>query len=128
MSANFWSYFWSIAWTFVAVAYFMLVVFVFADILRDRTMSGWSKAGWTIFLIILPFPTALVYLVVRGDSMEQRHRARQLEIDERADEYVMHAMGKSPADRIAAAKKLFDDGAISEAEYGRLKTKVLTGD
>lgn len=128
MSANFWNIFWSIVSTFVTVAYFMLVVFIFADILRDRTMSGWSKAGWTIFLIILPFPTALVYLVVRGNSMEARFAQRQRQINERADEYAMNAIGKTPADRIAAAKKLFDDGTINEAEYARLKTKVLAGD
>ncbi|KFL27465.1 hypothetical protein JP74_07770 [Devosia sp. 17-2-E-8] len=127
MSATFWNYFWYIASTFLVFAYFILVIFVFADMLRDRTMSGWAKAGWTIFLIILPFPIALVYLIVRGDSMQQREVERQRAMAERADEYIVNAIGKTPADRIAAAKKLFDDGAINEAEYARLKTKVLAG-
>jgi len=128
VSANFWYYFWSIAWTFVAIAYLMLVVFVFADILRDRTMSGWAKAGWTVFLILFPFPTALVYLIVRGDSMERRELERQRAIEQRADEYLMKAVGKTPADRIATVKKLLDDGAIDQAEYQRLKSMVLAGD
>jgi hypothetical protein len=56
------------AWT---VWIWMMVVFL-SDIFRRRDLSGGAKAGWTVFLILLPFLGALFYLAQNGDGIAER--------------------------------------------------------
>src|SRR3954447_26850082 len=57
-----------------------MMVVVFGDIFRSDDLSGWGKALWTIFVIVLPYLGVFVYLIARGKKMGEhavRDAARQ---------------------------------------------------
>jgi uncharacterized membrane protein len=113
-------------WVFVFVAYLMVIFSIIGDLFRDHTLSGWWKAVWIIFLIFLPFITALVYLIARGGSMQKRAMAQAQEMQTAQAEYIRQTAGSSSAaDDIAKAKTLLDSGAITQAEFDSLKAKAL---
>ncbi|MBP1161082.1 hypothetical protein ABIC28_001896 [Rhodococcus sp. PvR044] len=124
---SFWDFLWLIIITFAFVAYLMLLFSIIGDLFRDHKLSGWWKAVWVFFLIFVPFLTALIYLIARGDSMTKRSIAQAQQYKEQQDAYIKTvAGGKSPADQIADAKALLDSGAITEAEFTALKSKALS--
>jgi len=113
-------------WSFVFISYLMVVFTIIGDIFRDHSLNGWLKAVWIIFLVFLPFLTALVYLIARGQGMAER-RAEQIgQLREAQTAYIRATAGTaSPADDIAKAKTLLDSGAITPGEYESLKAKAL---
>ncbi len=120
-----------ILWTtlviFFMIMYFMILFSILGDLFRDHEESGWAKAVWVIFLILLPFLTALIYLIVRGNGMAKRNMQAQADAQKQFNEYVQSvASSGSPTDQIAQAKSLLDSGAIDQAEYDRLKAKALS--
>jgi hypothetical protein len=116
--------FWSILIFFCWVAWIWIVITVFADLFRRDDISGWGKAGWVVFVIVLPFLGVLVYLIAQHDGMRDRS-VRQAEAQKQAfDQYVREAAGGS-ADEIAKAKQLLDSGAITQEEFDALKRKAL---
>ncbi|MHB9857298.1 SHOCT domain-containing protein [Streptomyces sp. YIM S03343] len=114
-------------WFFLWVMWFVLLFRVFGDLFRDDSVSGWGKAGWTIFVIALPFVGVFVYLVARGRGMGERdlRQAQQQEKAFRA--YVQETAGTQPSEAEALAKLagLHDHGDITDAEYAQAKAKVL---
>jgi membrane protease subunit (stomatin/prohibitin family) len=90
-------------------------------------MSGWAKAAWTLFVIVLPFLGVMVYLIARGSEMaERRDRDISQMLDRGNAQYAATATAhQGSAAEIAEAKKLLDSGAIDEAEFAQLKTNVL---
>ena len=127
---NFWSIIWIVIWSFVFVAYLFVLFYILTDLFRDRELSGWWKALWIIFLIFAPYLTALVYIIARGRGMSERQMAAAKEARSETDAYIKHvaaggAGGKSPAEHIADAKALLDNGTINQAEFDKLKTKAL---
>ncbi len=112
---------------FLFVAYLMVLFSIIADLVRDRGTSGWLKALWVFFLIVLPILTALVYLIVNGRKMAQRREQERREARSATDAYIREvARTASPADQVAAAKRLLDSGAITAQEYEDLKDKALS--
>ncbi len=69
---SFWDIIWWFLWIFVFVAYMFALFSIVVDLFRDRKLNGWWKAVWLIFLIFVPFLTALVYLIARGRGMAER--------------------------------------------------------
>lgn len=128
---SFWSTIWDAIWWFLAififVAYLMALLSVISDLFRDRELSGIAKAVWLLFLIFLPFLTALVYLVARGKGMAERSAAQAQAARAETDAYIRSAAqgGDSPTTEIARAKELLDSGAISAEEYAVLKQTAL---
>ena len=122
-----WEVFVSMFWFMLLFAWIWLLITILSDIFRDRTLGGWSKALWVLFIIILPWLGALVYLIVRGGSMHERARrtAEANEANFRA--YVQDAAGSSAstADEIRKLAELRDSGAITAAEYESAKAKIL---
>jgi hypothetical protein len=96
-------------------------------VFRRRDLSGWGKAGWTVFLIVLPFLGALTYLVVHHDGMADRNvkqaRAAQAEFDDYVKTVAKN--GGGAAAEIEKAKSLLDSGAINQSEFEALKAKAL---
>jgi hypothetical protein len=129
---NFWSIIWIVIWSFVFVAYLFVLFYILTDLFRDRELSGWWKALWIIFLIFVPYLTALVYIIARGSGMSERQMAAAKEARSETDAYIKQVAGasaggggKSPAEHIAEAKKLLDSGTINQAEFDQLKAKAL---
>ncbi|MFE6994362.1 SHOCT domain-containing protein [Microbacterium sp. NPDC057659] len=122
---GFWDFFWYMIWAFFFIAYLMVLFSIIGDIFRDRKLNGWLKAVWIIFLIFVPFLTALVYLIARGQGMAERSAEQAQQAKEATDSYIRQAAGKSAADEIADAAKLLAAGTITTEEYEKLKAKAL---
>ncbi|ALV45377.1 hypothetical protein MB46_07590 [Arthrobacter alpinus] len=123
---NFWETLWSIVVFFLFLSYLILLFQIVGDIFRDQTQKGWVKAVWIFFLLVLPLLTALVYLIVRGEGMAQRQVQAVQTAQHEAETYIREvARPLSPAEQIAAAKALLDEGAIDANEFAALKTKAL---
>ena len=127
---DFWSTIWDAIWwfftIFVFVAYLIALFSIISDLFRDRELSGVYKAIWLLFLIFLPFLTALVYLIFRGRGMGDRAERQTREAKAAAEDYIRTVAG-GPASEIAQAKQLLDSGTISEAEFQSLKQSALEG-
>ncbi|GAB3604793.1 hypothetical protein GCM10027413_02020 [Conyzicola nivalis] len=106
-------------------AYLFMFIWIVYDLFRDRTLGGWAKAVWLVFLVFVPFLTALVYLIARGAGMADRARARPEQAPEYSDEYVRSVSFANPAAEIAKAKTLLDQGILSAGEFDALKAKAL---
>jgi hypothetical protein len=116
---------WTMIIFFAWVAWIWIAITVFVDIFRRHDISGWGKAAWVVFVIVLPFLGVLVYLIAQHDGMRDR-TVKQAETQQAAfDQYVREAAGGSAAE-IAKAKELLDSGAISQAEYDAIKAKALS--
>ncbi len=114
-------------WFFLWVLWFFLLFRVLMDIFRSRDLGGWGKAGWTIFVMLLPFLGVLVYLIARGGEMHERDVAQATAQDEAFRAYVRDAAQQngSTADELAKLADLHDHGVISDADFERGKAKVL---
>ena len=114
-------------WIFALVCYLMVLFYIISDLFSDHELSGWWKAVWIVVLIIFPFLGALVYLIARGPGMQRRAKARYEQAKAAQDSYIQQAVGTTdPADQIARAKELHDQGIIDDAEYQQLKAKALS--
>jgi hypothetical protein len=125
---SFWDFFWFIISFFLLMAYLVVLFQILTDLFRDRETSGWLKAVWVFFLIIVPLITSLVYLIARGQKMTERNIAAVKAAQTGQEEYIRSVSGgaSSPADEIGRAKGLLDSGAISQQEFDALKAKALS--
>jgi hypothetical protein len=111
---------------FAWVIWFWILVRVLGDVFRRHDLSGWSKAGWTLFMIVLPFLGVLIYLIAHGKEMGRRDIEQARANKAQFDEYVRSTVAEDGgAAQIAQAKSLLDNGAITQAEYDSLKAKAL---
>jgi Short C-terminal domain/Phospholipase_D-nuclease N-terminal len=118
--------FWTMLEIFAFVIWFWLLIIIFGDIFRSHDLGGWSKALWTIFVIILPLIGILTYLIVRGGGMHER-AAQQAQRQQKAfDSYVKEAAGSSnTADELAKLAELKNNGTLTDAEFETQKAKLL---
>lgn len=119
--------FWTMLMIFLWVLWFMLLFRIIGDIFRDDELGGWGKAGWTVFVILLPFLGVFVYLIARGRGMGERELSRVRRNEEQFRSYVRETAGSggSQADELARLAELKNSGAITEAEFAQAKAKVL---
>ncbi|GGY51464.1 SHOCT domain-containing protein [Streptomyces omiyaensis] len=126
------SVFWSMLWFFLWVLWFILLFRIITDIFRDHEMNGWAKAGWLAFVILLPFLGVLVYIIARGKNMGRREiaqaRAQQQDFDAYIRRTASGTARPSSADELARLSDLHARGAITDEEFRRAKTLVLTDD
>lgn len=122
---DFWDIIWFIVVSFFFIAYLMVMFSILMDLFRDHETSGWAKAVWVVFLLIFPFITALIYLVVRGKSMAERRTADTIQLKQAQDAYIRQVAGSDPTAQIANGKKLLDDGAITAEEFEQIKRTAL---
>jgi len=120
--------FWTIFEVFLWVIWFWILITVFIDIFRSADLSGWGKALWFLFVLLIPLIGVLVYLIARGGSMHDRAAQQVQQEDAEARRYIQQAAAESPAstaDQLAKLADLRDRRVISDAEFDREKAKVL---
>jgi uncharacterized membrane protein YgcG len=116
---------WSMIIFFAWVVWIWMMILILGDLFRRRDASGWAKAAWVVFMLVLPFLGVLVYLVVTHDGMAARGAEAAQSQRERFDEYVRSVGGGGAAGEIAKAKELYDDGAITRGEFDTIKARAL---
>ena len=117
---------WTMFVFFAWVLFFWLLFVVFGDLFRRHDIGGWGKAGWTVFVICLPYLGILVYLIAEGRGMGERRLAEVQAAQSQMDAHVRSVAGSSNGvEQIAKAKQLLDSGAITQAEYDAIKAKAL---
>ena len=119
--------FWTIFLIFLWVLWFWVLITIFIDIFRSDDLSGWGKAGWFIFVLIIPVIGVLVYLIVRGGKMHQRQVQDAQAQDQQFRSYVQEVAGPqtSSADELAKLADLRDKGVITAQEFESQKAKLL---
>jgi phosphoglycerol transferase MdoB-like AlkP superfamily enzyme len=120
--------FWSMVWFVLFFIWIWLLVTVFADVFRSHDLSGWGKAFWTLFVILLPYLGVFVYLIARGDNMREHSQERARAVDTAQREYIRGVVGTNGSDtaaELARLAELRDRGVISEAEFKQAKAKAL---
>src|SRR3954451_6386020 len=117
---------WSMIIFFAWVIWIWMMVVILTDVFRRRDIGGWTKAAWTVFMIVLPFLGVLAYLITQHDAMAQRSADQAKAAQQQMDDYVKSvSSGNGAAGEIEKAKKLLDTGAITPAEFDSLKSKAL---
>ena len=119
---------WTMFLFFLLILWIWLVITVFIDIFRNHEMNGWAKAGWTIFIIIVPWLGVLVYLIVHGGDMQRRRIDEAAQVQAAQNDYirtVADTSGQSNADQLEKLKSLHDQGVLTDDEYQQQKAKVL---
>ena len=113
---------------FLFFAWFMCLFWVLGDIFRSKDLGGGGKTVWVIFVIIVPWLGVLVYLIARGEGMQERQLEQAKAMQAAQAVYIQSVAGSTTAtDQIASAKSLLDAGTITQAEFDALKAKALTG-
>jgi hypothetical protein len=113
---------------FIWILWFWLLFTVFADVFRRHDISGWAKAAWLIFTILLPFLGVFVYLITQNTGMTERNLERARTQRAQFDDYVRETAGGGgggTAAEIERAKSLLDSGAITQSEFDAIKQKAL---
>ena len=118
--------FWSMLWFFMFFLWIWLLIMIFADIFRSE-ISGWGKAGWVLFVIVLPFLGVLIYLIANGDDMQNRSMKQATDAQNAQREYIQSVAGggSSSADEIEKLASLRDSGHITNEEFQAQKAKLL---
>jgi uncharacterized membrane protein YcjF (UPF0283 family) len=118
---------WSMIIFFAWVAWLIILFRVIADVFRRHDTSGWGKAAWLIFVIVLPFLGVLIYLIAHGDDMAKRDLEQARAAQANMDDYVKSVAGSGggAAAEIDKAKQLLDSGAITQVEFEAIKAKAI---
>jgi hypothetical protein len=117
----------SMLYFFLFIIWFWLLISVFTDIFRSHDLSGWAKAAWSLFIIVLPMLGVLVYMIARGHKMTEHAVDEAQRQDEMFRRYVKDVAGTptSEVDELTKLASLHDKGVIDDDEYRRMKARLL---
>ena len=111
---------------FTWVVWIWMMIMILSDVFRRHDISGWGKAAWVVFLIVLPFIGVLVYLVAQHDGMAERRSSDLRDAEAQMDDYLRSVPAEQgPASEIAKAAQLRDSGAITQTEFETIKAQAL---
>ena len=117
---------WWLMAVFFMVVYFMMLFRIIIDVFRNHASSGWVKAGWLIFLLVVPLIAMLVYVIANGKQMAQRDVEQYQAVKQSQDDYIRSvATTSDPSTQIAQAHALLEKGAITQQEFDSIKAKAL---
>jgi hypothetical protein len=120
--------FWTMLIFFAFLIWLWILITIFSDIFRRHDTGGFAKVLWIIFIIILPYFGAFVYLIAEHKGMTERSIQAQSEAKKEFDQYVQSvATSADPTEQIAKAKQMLDSGTITQAEFDQIKSKALAG-
>jgi Phospholipase_D-nuclease N-terminal/Short C-terminal domain len=118
-----------VLWTMIVIfawfIWFWLLIQVFGDLFRRHDISGWGKAAWMIFVILLPFLGVFVYLITQSKGIAERQAKEVKTAQAEFDTYVKSVAGGGAASEIEKAQALLSSGAITQAEFDEIKRKAL---
>jgi Phospholipase_D-nuclease N-terminal len=118
--------FWTMLWFTLWILWIFLVIRILIDVFRSQDMGGWAKAGWTVFIVILPLLGILVYLIARGKEMAGREMGAAADAEQARQSYIKSVAGSpSAAEEVTKLPNLRDQGVLSEQEFQAQKAKVL---
>jgi len=118
--------FFSMLWFFLFIAWIWLLISVYADVFRSHDLSGWGKALWVLFVLVLPYLGVLIYLIARGGKMQERSHAQVQQAQLATESYIREVAGATtPADELLKLGQLRDQGVLSSEEFETQKAKVL---
>jgi Short C-terminal domain/Phospholipase_D-nuclease N-terminal len=118
---------WDMLIFFAWVIFIWIAITVLIDIFRRHDLSGWAKAAWTVLIVLLPWIGVLIYLIINHDGMAERRNREAATAQAQFDQYVRTTAGSGgAAAEIERAKKLLDDGTITQAEFDAIKAKALS--
>ena len=106
---------------FVFIVWFWLLITIFADLFRRHDISGWIKAIWVIAAVVFPFITVLAYLIFQSKGMAERN----VQQAQQARDELRSVVGFSAADEIEKLEKLKKEGSITDAEFTRLRARLV---
>jgi hypothetical protein len=106
---------------FIFVVWFWLLISVARDLFRRHDISGWGKAIWVIALIIFPYISVFIYLISQGRGIAER----DVQTAQQARDDLRRVVGFSAADEIEKLDRLKRAGSISDAEFARLRAKLV---
>jgi hypothetical protein len=119
--------FWTMLWLFLWILWLFLLFRIITDVFRSPDLGGWGKAGWSLFVILLPFLGVLSYVIVRGSSMQTRERGDARQSEEAFRSYVQEAAGTGDVStQLTKLADLRDRGVLTEEEFAAQKAKLLS--
>ncbi|MCX4526967.1 MULTISPECIES: SHOCT domain-containing protein [unclassified Streptomyces] len=119
--------FWTVMWIFLWVLWLILLFRIIVDIFRDHEMNGWLKALWLLFIILIPFLGALVYVIARGRDMGKREFKHAQEQQQAFNSYIREtAKTGTAADDLERLSELKAKGVLTEEEFQQAKQKLLS--
>jgi uncharacterized membrane protein YcjF (UPF0283 family) len=108
------------------ILFIWIAITVFIDLFRRHDISGWVKAAWVVFIVVLPWIGVLAYLIVNHAEMAERRAKENQAAQAHFDQYIRHAAGTGgPASEIEKAKQLLDNGTITQEEFEAIKAKAV---
>lgn len=116
----------SIFMFFLFVAWIWVVISVVSDIFASKDLNGWGKGLWMVFVILMPWLGVLAYLIIRGDSMQERFTAAAKKVNEQQRHYIQSVAGTSTADELVKIADLKEKGVLTDAEFETQKAKLLS--
>lgn len=112
-------------WFFIFVMWIWLLITIFVDIFRSP-ISGWAKAGWVLFVLLLPFLGVLIYLIANGSDMQNRSMEQAQAAQDAQNSYIKSVAGtENTADQLKTLSDLHDAGKLTDDEYASQKAKLL---
>ena len=106
---------------FMFVVWFWLLIMVFGDLFRRHDVSGWVKALWVIALIVFPYLGIFAYIITQARGMAERSGQQA----QQAREELRRVAGFSAADEIEKLDRLKKARSITDAEFMRLRAKLV---
>lgn len=119
---------WTMLGFFMFVAWIWLLVSLVSDIFRSDDLSGWSKALWTLLIVVTPLVGTLIYLIVRGRGMNERSAQEFARRQDALQTYIREAATSAPAgvaDELTKLAQLRDAGTITGEEFEVQKARLL---
>jgi hypothetical protein len=112
-----------LVWIFLFVIWFWLLITVFADVFRRHDIGGLAKTLRVIGVIIIPFLAILIYILTQHKGMAERN-VEQIKAER---EQLRQFVGTGSADELMKLDQLKASGSISDAEYQKMRAKVIDG-
>jgi TRAP-type C4-dicarboxylate transport system permease large subunit len=106
---------------FVFVVWFWLLIVIYGDLFRRHDISGLNKALWVIGLVLTSYLGIFAYLITQNRGMAERN----VQQAQQAREELRKVVGYSVADEITKLDALHKSGSITDAEFARLRAKLI---